>query len=183
MQHETEFTPAAAVSAIDNPVHGVFTAGVRCTVKKWDTPFRRGFLTSPEFDADIYVDVRAMNHMDAAGLCHGQIVIATVGRNYRGLYAETIDLAAPEMVAEVGAFRPAAVKWYSPEKGYGFARVWGENREAFFHETALLRAGMSQIATGTAMAVRLYDTADGKLAINEIAPWPLVCRADLNVWK
>jgi len=49
----------------------------------------------------------------------------------------TLDPPIASSAPEIGTRRPAVVKWYSLAKGYGFARLPGDDRDVFLHHSQL----------------------------------------------
>jgi len=47
------------------------------------------------------------------------------------------------------------VKWFSPEKGFGFIELFDGSGEAFLHETVLAQSGFSAAQPGDALEVRV----------------------------
>jgi CspA family cold shock protein len=70
-----------------------------------------------------------------------------------------------------GGFRPevnapppdtnARVKWYDPAKGFGFVSVEGEAQDLFVHRSALMRAGLSELAEGQAVRISKVEGRKG----------------------
>ena len=52
-----------------------------------------------------------------------------------------------------------AVKWFEPEKGYGFISPDGGGKDVFIHITALRRSGVNALGPGQRVRV---DVIDGK---------------------
>jgi cold shock protein len=52
-----------------------------------------------------------------------------------------------------------AVKWFEPEKGYGFISPDGGGKDVFIHITALRRSGINALDPGQRVRV---DVVDGK---------------------
>ena len=52
-----------------------------------------------------------------------------------------------------------AVKWFEPEKGYGFISPDGGGKDVFIHITALRRSGVNSLEPGQRVRV---DVVDGK---------------------
>jgi cold shock protein len=55
----------------------------------------------------------------------------------------------------------AEVKWFSPGKGFGFVKL-ADGSEAFLHISALEGAGLSELADGTPLKVRVEQGRKGK---------------------
>lgn len=56
--------------------------------------------------------------------------------------------------APAGPETGAVVKWFNPEKGFGFVELEGGAGDAFLHVSVLSRAGFTTVQPGTPMRVR-----------------------------
>ena len=54
-----------------------------------------------------------------------------------------------------------AVKWFEPEKGYGFISPDGGGKDVFIHVTALRRSGVTALAPGQRVRVEVVDGKKG----------------------
>jgi len=54
-----------------------------------------------------------------------------------------------------------AVKWFEPEKGYGFISPDGGGKDVFIHITALRRSGVSALDPGQRVRVEVVDGKKG----------------------
>ena len=54
-----------------------------------------------------------------------------------------------------------AVKWFEPDKGYGFISLDGGGKDVFIHITALRRSGVSALAAGQRVRVEVVDGKKG----------------------
>jgi CspA family cold shock protein len=59
-------------------------------------------------------------------------------------------LAPAQQVDDQGE---GTVKWYNSDKGFGFIRIEGSEKDIFVHATALSRAGLTELAEGQKVAV------------------------------
>jgi cold shock protein len=57
-----------------------------------------------------------------------------------------------------------AVKWFEPEKGYGFISPDGGGKDVFIHITALRRSGVAALEAGQRVRVEVVDGKKGQEA-------------------
>ena len=55
----------------------------------------------------------------------------------------------------------ATVRWFNPEKGFGFVEVSGGGGDAFLHGSVLTRAGAASVNPGATLKVRLAPSQKG----------------------
>jgi CspA family cold shock protein len=61
------------------------------------------------------------------------------------------------------------VKWYNPEKGFGFIQPDDDGKDAFVHVSAIERAGMSDLREGQKIGFELVtDTRSGKMSADKL---------------
>jgi cold shock protein len=61
------------------------------------------------------------------------------------------------------------VKWYNPEKGYGFIQPDDGGKDAFVHVSAVERAGMNDLREGQKISFELIsDTRSGKTSADKL---------------
>jgi CspA family cold shock protein len=57
--------------------------------------------------------------------------------------------------------RHGTVKWYNPEKGFGFIAPDGGGKDVFIHASALERSGMTNLAEGQRLVVQVVQGLKG----------------------
>lgn len=163
---------------IANPVSGVV---------KWFDPVKGfGFVVADEGGPDILLHVNVLRNFGQSSVADGARVELEVQRTERGVQATNVlslqppagegnvglsDIAAldPEVVA-AAPLEPARVKWFDKGKGFGFANVFGRRDDIFLHMEVLRRSGLSDLAPGEAIALRVIQGKRGHMAA-EVLAW------------
>ena len=63
--------------------------------------------------------------------------------------------------AGYGPEHDASVKWFNPDKGFGFVAPVEGGKDVFVHATALQRAGVMQLAEGQTIWMEVVQGAKG----------------------
>jgi CspA family cold shock protein len=58
----------------------------------------------------------------------------------------------------------AVVKWFNPEKGFGFVSVGDGGKDVFVHASVLQQAGMRDLAEGQRVSMRVVEGMKGREA-------------------
>lgn len=61
------------------------------------------------------------------------------------------------------------VKWFNPNKGFGFIEPEDGSKDAFVHISAVERAGLTTLQEGQKVTFELQAGRDGKTAAENIA--------------
>lgn len=163
---------------ISSPVKGLV---------KWFDPVKGfGFVVSDEGGPDILLHVNVLRNFGQSSVADGARVELEVQRTDRGVQATQVlallppqagesvglsDIAAldPSIVA-AAPLEPARVKWFDKGKGFGFANVFGRREDIFLHMEVLRRSGLSDLAPGEALALRVIEGKRGHMAA-EVFAW------------
>lgn len=60
------------------------------------------------------------------------------------------------------------VKWFNPEKGYGFIRPEDGSSDVFVHISAVQKAGLTTLAEGARVSYELLPGRSGKMSAENL---------------
>jgi CspA family cold shock protein len=173
---------------------GQETASVQVTgTVKWFDPVKGfGFVVSDEGGTDILLHVNVLRNFGQSSVADGARIELLVHKTDRGVQAATIvSITSPEgllptlpdimqLDREEIARSPllaARIKWFDKAKGFGFANVYGHSEDVFVHIDVLRQSGLSDLAPGEAIAMRVIDGKRGRMAA-EVRAWETVNLTD-----
>ncbi|KIN69336.1 Cold shock DNA-binding domain protein [Sulfitobacter donghicola DSW-25 = KCTC 12864 = JCM 14565] len=165
---------------------------VNGTVKWFDPVKGFGFVLSEDGGADILLHVNVLRNFGQSSVADGSKVKLVAQKTERGVQAsEILTISPPEGVQttltdiveldhEEIANSPmvaARIKWFDKAKGFGFANVFGKSEDVFVHMDVLRQSGLSDLAPGEAIAMRVIDGKRGRMAA-EVKAWETIIIAD-----
>jgi len=144
---------------------------VDATVKWFNASKGFGFVTLSDGTPDAFLPMAILRRAGFDDVREGALITCEVGAGAKGpLVTNVLNIdSSTAVVPHSGGFdrqpaRPStsvegAVKWFEPEKGYGFIAPDGGGKDVFIHITALRRSGVNAIEPGQRVRV---DVVDGK---------------------
>ena len=72
---------------------------------------------------------------------------------------------AAAFAAPAGPPTDATVKWFNPEKGFGFVACDDGGKDVFLHISVLERSGLGNLAEGQRVSMGVVDTPKGREAV------------------
>jgi CspA family cold shock protein len=143
---------------------------VDATVKWFNASKGFGFVTMAEGGQDAFLPMAILRRAGYEDVREGASISCEVSDGAKGpLVTNVLNIDNSTAVAPGAAFdrrpqRPAttlegAVKWFEPEKGYGFVSPDGGGKDVFIHITALRRSCINALDPGQRVRV---DVIDGK---------------------
>jgi cold shock protein len=145
---------------------------VEATVK-WFNPSKGfGFVTLSDGTQDAFLPMAILRRAGYEDVREGALITCEVGVGAKGPLVMTVlnvdnsTAVPPRSDSERRPQRPSqtlegAVKWFEPEKGYGFISPDGGGKDVFIHITALRRSGVNGLDPGQRVRVDVVDGRKG----------------------
>ena len=140
---------------------------------KWFNPSKGfGFVTMADGTQDAFLPMAILRRAGYEDVREGSLITCEVSAGAKGplvtqvLHIDESTAAPPRAEIERRAPRPStslegAVKWFEPEKGYGFISPDGGGKDVFIHITALRRCGINGLEPGQRVRVDVVDGRKG----------------------
>jgi CspA family cold shock protein len=144
---------------------------VDATVKWFNASKGFGFVTLSDGTQDAFLPMAILRRAGYDDVREGASITCEIGAGAKGpLVTNVLNIdsstAAPPRSDGIDRRPPrpstaleGAVKWFEPEKGYGFISPDGGGKDVFIHITALRRSGVAALEPGQRVRV---DVVDGK---------------------
>jgi CspA family cold shock protein len=133
-----------------------------------------GFVTPADGSQDAFLPMAVLRRAGYDDVREGASITCEIGAGAKGPLVTNVlniddstALSSPSGAAGADRGpRPAttiegAVKWFEPEKGYGFISPDGGGKDVFIHITALRRSGVSALGPGQRVRVEVVDGKKG----------------------
>jgi CspA family cold shock protein len=129
-----------------------------------------GFVAMTDGSPDAFLPMAILRRAGYEDVREGASITCEVGPGAKGpLVTSVIHIDLSTAVVPPGdrrGSRPStsvegAVKWFEPEKGYGFISPDGGGKDVFIHITALRRSGVEALAPGQRVRVEVIDGRKG----------------------
>jgi CspA family cold shock protein len=145
---------------------------IEAKVKWFNASKGFGFVTIADGSPDAFLPMAILRRAGYEDVREGASITCEVGAGAKGpLVTNVIEIdlstaVAPGFSVDRRGARPSsslegAVKWFEPDKGYGFISPDGGGKDVFIHITALRRSGLEGLAPGQRVRVEVVDGRKG----------------------
>jgi cold shock protein len=146
---------------------------VEAKVKWFNAAKGFGFVTLSDGSPDAFLPMAILRRAGYEDVREGASISCEVGAGAKGpLVVNVLNVDNSTAVAastpggRPGSGRVAqtlegAVKWFEPDKGYGFISPDGGGKDIFVHVTALRRSGVATLGPGQRVRVDVVDGRKG----------------------
>ncbi len=134
-----------------------------------------GFVVPEDESFDAFVHITTLQEAGLHALGEGAVLVCTLfdgpkGKQVKDILEvlETGDVnLMPENVSEDGTFAMGGlVKWYKPEKGFGFIIPDDGMKDIFIHKTLLDKLELEELEAGQRVKVTLKVVDKGREAVD-----------------
>ena len=149
------------------------TRRVDATVKWFNASKGFGFVTLSDGTQDAFLPMAILRRAGYEDVREGSLITCEIGSGAKGPLVTNVlnidDSTAVPPRSDGIDHRPprpsqtveGAVKWFEPEKGYGFISPDGGGKDVFIHITALRRSGVNALGPGQRVRVEVVDGKKG----------------------
>jgi len=145
---------------------------VEAKVKWFNASKGFGFVTMADGSPDAFLPMAILRRAGYEDVREGSSITCEVGAGAKGpLVTNVISIdastaVAPGMGTDRRGSRPSstvegAVKWFEPDKGYGFVSPDSGGKDVFIHITALRRSGIEALSPGQRVQVEVIEGRKG----------------------
>ena len=150
-------------------------------VVKWFSPEKGfGFVELSDGSGDAFLHGSVLAQSGISAVQPGEILEVRVGPGHKGPHVTEVLSVDTSTAVPMASRRSSAqatisnglsveetgtVKWFNPERGYGFIAPNGGGKDVFVHVSALERSGITALTEGQTVVVDVVEGRKGPEAV------------------
>lgn len=150
---------------------------IEAVVKWFNLSKGFGFVAPSDNTPDAFLHVSVLTRAGLQQIAEGTKLLVEIGNGPKGRQIKSIlsvlgqaPVEAPteERPAPTGPVEEmmGTVKWYRPEKGFGFISPDDEGKDVFVHKTIVGRLGLTSLETGQRVSMSVHMADKGREAVD-----------------
>jgi cold shock protein len=165
---------------------------LEATVKWFNAEKGYGFVALTDGSGDVFLHVNTLQGAGVQTVNPGATLRVRVGQGQKGRQVDQVVSVDESTAAAAPARRPGGfqqrpprsfdgpprrqvdlssavemmgtVKWYNPDKGFGFVAIGDGGKDVFVHASVLQRAGIADLAEGQRVTMQVVEGMKGREA-------------------
>lgn len=149
---------------------------VEAVVKWFNLSKGFGFVAPVDNTPDAFMHVSVLTRAGLQQIAEGTKLLVQIGNGPKGRQILQIvsvlgvaDVPQPQqqqVVAGPTEEMTGVVKWFKPEKGFGFVAPDDGGKDVFIHKSVVARLGLSTLETGQKVKMNVHTAAKGREAVS-----------------
>ncbi|NTU76906.1 MAG: cold shock domain-containing protein [Alphaproteobacteria bacterium] len=150
---------------------------VEAVVKWFNLTKGFGFVAPMDGSPDAFMHVSVLNQAGLQQVAEGTKLIALIGNGPKGRQVQQIvqTLGIVEIPATAPRQAPSngpteditgTVKWFKPDKGFGFVAPDDGGKDVFVHKNVLMSAGLSVLEPNQRLKMVVHTASKGREAVS-----------------
>ena len=153
---------------------------VEAVVKWFNLSKGFGFVAPVDNTPDAFMHVSVLTRAGLQQIAEGTKLLVQIGNGPKG--RQILQIVSVLGQAEIPASAPAqhhaaaasgptedmtgVVKWFKPEKGFGFVAPDDGGKDVFVHKSLVSRLGLSSLETGQKVKMSVHTASKGREAVS-----------------
>jgi len=152
---------------------------VEAVVKWFNLSKGFGFVAPADNSPDAFMHVSVLTRAGLQQIAEGTKLLVEIGNGPKGRQILQIisvlgQAALPAQSSAPRGMPPSGpteemtgvVKWYKPEKGFGFVAPDDGGKDIFIHKSIIARLGLSSMETGQKVKMSVHTASKGREAVS-----------------